>query len=236
MLEHVSSYKYLGLTFNFNGKFNVGIKQLKEQGRRAMMSLLQKSRLLQLPLSTQLELFNYLVRAILTYSCEVWGYNCIEIIESLQLEYLKYILHVKKSTPNIFVYGETGQFPLSVHIHCRMVKFWRRLCNDTEGKFSSRMLGTLLKCHKYNIYDSEWLLKIKQILDDTGLSFVWHTPRAVSYNWLDANLSRRLKDAFIQGWAQKCNDSNKTSNYPMYKTTFEFEKYLDNLPDGTELS
>lgn len=42
LLDHVTSFKYLGLTFNFNGKFNVGVKQLKEQGRRAMMSLLQK--------------------------------------------------------------------------------------------------------------------------------------------------------------------------------------------------
>ena len=50
LLEHVSCYKYLGIMFNFNGKFNKGIKelQLQDQDRRAIFSLLQKSRHLQL--------------------------------------------------------------------------------------------------------------------------------------------------------------------------------------------
>ena len=96
LLEHVSSYKYLGITFNFNGKFNNGVKELKVQGRRAMFSLLQKSRHLHLDISVQIELFNSLVRPILTYGCEVWGYACLDIVESSQLEFLKYSLHVKK--------------------------------------------------------------------------------------------------------------------------------------------
>ena len=56
-LEHVYSFRYLGLTLNFNGKFDVGVKHLKEQGRRAMMSLLEKSRHLQLPISSQIDLY-----------------------------------------------------------------------------------------------------------------------------------------------------------------------------------
>ena len=104
-LDHVTCFKYLGITFNYNGKFNVGVKELKEQGRRAMFSLLQKSRMLHLPISVQVELFKSLVQPILTYACEVGGYSNIEIIESLKLEFLKYILHMKKSTPNCFLWG-----------------------------------------------------------------------------------------------------------------------------------
>ena len=54
-----------------------------------MFSLLQKSRHLELDISVQIELFNLLVRPILTYGCEIWGYSGIEIVESLQLEFLK---------------------------------------------------------------------------------------------------------------------------------------------------
>ncbi|XP_070179034.1 uncharacterized protein [Littorina saxatilis] len=121
-LDHVSSFKYLGLTFNFNGNFKVGIKLLKDQARKAMMSLLRKSRQLDLPIKTQLELFQTLVTPILTYSCEVWGYTGIEIIETLQLEFCKYLLHLKKSTPNCMVYGETGQYPLYI--------YWTKACNE----------------------------------------------------------------------------------------------------------
>ncbi|XP_076467175.1 uncharacterized protein LOC143298244 [Babylonia areolata] len=76
-----------------------------------MMALLRKSRQLQLPISCQLDLFSSLVMPILTYGCEVRGNNCVDIAESLHLEYCKYILRLKKSTPNCFIYGETGHFP-----------------------------------------------------------------------------------------------------------------------------
>ena len=37
-LDHVACFKYLGITFNYNEKFNVGVKKFKGQGRRAMFS------------------------------------------------------------------------------------------------------------------------------------------------------------------------------------------------------
>ena len=228
--KHVSSFKYLGLTFNFNGKFAIGIRQLKEQGRKAMLSLLRKSRQLELPLSTQLELFDRLVVPILTYSCEVWGYSGIDIIESLHLEYCKYILRLKKSTPNCFVYGETGHFPLYIHVYSRMINFWHKLTQDVNNKFSSCILFTTLDCLKYKVFQSEWLLKIKSILDDCGLSFVWHNPHTVKTNWLNNAVQKKLKDMFIQDWDEKCKACSKACNYGLFKSEFGFEKYLDALP------
>ena len=229
-LEHVSSYKYLGLVFNFNGKFNVGVKQLKDQGRRAMFALLQKCRQLQLPVSVQLELFNSLVRPILTYGSEVWGYNCLNMIESLHLEFCKYILYMKKSTPSFFVYGELGCYPLHVHVYSRMISFWHRLTNDVEKKMSSSILKTLSECFDLNIYKSEWLSKIKQILDDCGLSYVWHSPSSVSTKWLTNAVNTNLKDTYIQLWYQQSKDSSKACNYYLFKPHFEFEQYIDDLP------
>ena len=203
---------------------------MKNQGRRAMFSLLQKSRQLQLPISVQIELFNTLVRPILTYGSEIWGYSGIEIVESLQLEYLKYILQMKKATPNCFVYGETGQFPLHIHVHSRMVKFWHKLSVDGEGKMSSSMLKTLNECFELNIFQSDWLLCVKKILDECGLSFVWNHPKSVQTNWIVNRINQNLRDKFIQTWVRQCQESNKSCNYHIYKPTFEFEKYLDLLP------
>ena len=229
-LEHVSCFKYLGLTFNFNGKFNVAVKQLKDQARRAMMALLRKSRQLQLPISCQLELFNSLVLPVLTYGCEVWGNSCIDIAESLHLEFCKYILRLKKSTPNCFIYGETGHFPLYIHIYSRMVKFWHRLSVDPGKKYSASMLQTLTECLNFHIHKSDWLCKIKQILDENGLSFVWYFPQSVSTTWLASNLSQRLKDCYSQKWIENCQNCSKANNYALYKTQICFEKYLDSLP------
>ena len=226
----MSCYKYLGLVFNFNGKFNVGVKRLKDQGRRAMFALLQKCRHLQLPVSVQFELFNSLVRPILTYGSEVWGYNGLNIIESLHLEFCKYVLYLKKSTPSFFVYGESGCFPLHVHVYSRMISFWHGLITDNHEKMSCSILKTLTECFECNIYKSEWLVKIKKILDDCGLSFVWHSPNSVSNKWLIKTVNRNLKDTYIQMWSQQSKDSSKACNYHLYKPNFGFESYIDNLP------
>ena len=143
------------------------------------MLFLKKCRRLELPISVQLELFNFLLRPILTYESEVGCYNCVNIIESLHLEFCKYVLHMKKSTPSCFVYGESGHYPSSIHVDSRIITFWHKLFLDNEGKMSSNTLKTLYECFNFNIYKSEWLTKIKNTLDNCGLSFVWENPKSV---------------------------------------------------------
>jgi hypothetical protein len=45
-----------------------------------------------------------------------------DIAETLHLEFCKYIMKVKKCTPNYIVYGELGRVPMSVHINARMIE------------------------------------------------------------------------------------------------------------------
>ena len=86
-----------------------------------MFALLRRNRKLNLPLDIQLELFDSLVLPILTYGCEVWGFENTNLIEKLHLKYLKYSLSLKLSTPTCMALGETGRFPVSIHINTRVV-------------------------------------------------------------------------------------------------------------------
>ena len=63
-----------------------------------------------------LDLFEKSVTLKLLYECEVWGYGNVGIIERIYLKFCKIFLCVKVSTANYLVYGELGQFPLSVSI------------------------------------------------------------------------------------------------------------------------
>ena len=69
---------------------------------------------MQVPIDLQIELFNKLVKPVLLYGCEVWGFGNIEIIERVQLKFLKYVSNLKKCTPNHIVYGEVGIYPLKL--------------------------------------------------------------------------------------------------------------------------
>jgi len=111
-LDIVEDFSYLGIKFNYNGRLNKTTKHLSDQARKAMFSVLKKSRTLFLDIDLQLHLFDTLVTPVLLYGCEVWGVNDVNIIQQFQLKYLKQLLNMKKSTPNVMVFGELGVLPI----------------------------------------------------------------------------------------------------------------------------
>ena len=171
-LEIVHNFKYLGIIFNFNGAFKIGITELKKQASRAMFALISKCRKFDLPIDIRLELFDSLVMPVMLYASEVWGGEHTGILEALHLKFLKYTLRVKTSTCNNMVYGELGRFPLVIDIQKRLIGYWARLITGKSTKLSKVMYDCLLHLYSAGIYDSPWLLRIKQILDTCGLSYV----------------------------------------------------------------
>ena len=70
---------------------------------------------------------------ILMYCSEVWGLHNTERLEIFHLSFLKSVLCVKKSTPNCFVYGELGMFPIHIELKTRAVKFWLKIIRTTTS-------------------------------------------------------------------------------------------------------
>ena len=69
-VDVVWDYKYLGVKFNYNHKFEKAQQLQFSVANRAMFSLLRKCRQLNLPLDIQLELFEKCVHQILLYGCD----------------------------------------------------------------------------------------------------------------------------------------------------------------------
>ena len=160
----ISEYTYLGICFPCNNNMNKGISVLKNQASRAMFSLIKKSRKLGLDFDIQLQLFDSLILPILLYGCEVWGFKKIDMLERLHLQYCKILLNVKKCTPNVMVLGELGRLPIEFHTNCRMLGFWHKLINGFQNKISCILYKLIYNLHIGNVYLSEWLKKIKDIL------------------------------------------------------------------------
>ena len=88
----MNEYKYLGIYFCKNNSFVTTKTYIADQGTRAAYNLLAKTRNMHLPIDLQLELFDNLVKPILLYGCELWGSGNIDIIERVQLKFLKHVL------------------------------------------------------------------------------------------------------------------------------------------------
>ena len=97
ILDTADEYNYLGLVFNYNAKFKIAKSHLYQKGCRAMFSLLKKTRNLSSPLDIMLKLFNVIVKPVVLYGAEVWGSENCDILERLQLRFLKYVLSVNNS-------------------------------------------------------------------------------------------------------------------------------------------
>ena len=60
-----------------------------------MYSLIRKSRSLILPLDLQIEVYEKMVKPILLYGSEVWGFGNLDVLARSVLKFLKLILHMK---------------------------------------------------------------------------------------------------------------------------------------------
>ena len=76
-----------------------------------------------------------MVKPILLYGCEVWGFSNNDIIENVPLKFCKLLLHIKSSTPLYMIYGELGRYPLEIDIKNRIISFWAKLLSGKELKF-----------------------------------------------------------------------------------------------------
>ena len=174
-LEIVDSFKYLGILFNYNGKFALCKNALREQATKAMFALLNKCRKFNLPIDIQIELFDHTVLPVLTYGSEVWGPGCNKILEGVHLRFLKYILGVKNSTSSCMVYGETGRYPIDIHIKTQVLSYWLSIIQGKTGKLCYKMYSALYTLHMNNRYTSPWIMYVKNSLEETGINDIFIT-------------------------------------------------------------
>ena len=162
-----------------------------------MFSLLKKARNLSFPLDIMLKLFNVIVKPVVLYGAEVWGSENCDILERLQLRFIKYVLSVNKFTSSMMVYGELGVVPLDADIKLRMLKYWAKLCLGDKHKISN----TIYTLDGKNIFKSEWIQTVKITLNYYGFSGFWlNQTLPCSIEAFKQSVKQRLKDQFIQKW------------------------------------
>ena len=234
-LEIVNDFVYLGLNFSKTGSYVNAKKIIVNKGYKAMYEILKKGRLHNLSVSCQYDLFDKIVKPILLYSCEIWGYSNLEIIERIHLKFCKLLLNLKRSTPNYMVYGELGAYPLYISVQLRMLNFWSKLVNGRNSKLSSILYRYVFFQYVHNQYQSPWLKTVQSILNESGFGNLWQSQGDFNPNWLNLSLKQRLQDQFQQKWRSDIENSPKALCYKLFKECFEFEAYLDVLPDKNRI-
>ena len=225
-----SEYCYLGIVFNFNGKFTKAIDERITPAKKAMFGLNEKAVNLLLPPDIHIDLFEKMISPIFLYGCEVWGYGNVEPMEIFYRKFIKRVLGIHKSTPNCVVYGEVGKYPVVHRIYQRMISFWVKISEGKISKLSSLMYRIIYKLHLNGTYDSPWLMCIKKILCNSGNPNFWSEQDSLSpKKYMKHEIGLKLENQFLQEWQFEVFRNRKCVAYRIFKDEVIFESYLSEL-------
>ena len=237
IVEIVTSYKYLGILFKRDGKFDDCIKDLYNKSLKAMFKLIKSFKNESPDFNTCMHLFDHLITPITTYGSEIWGPTLLKgkelnfqklltsLVEKCQQKFLRFALGVNKRAPIIGLYGETGRFPLVIQIFTSSIKYLNRMQISVKNPLLSH-------CCTENLAASlttSWLNNLKRIIYACF-------EKSVDVNNINPqHIKNNLRLKFKQWWRLKLFDDkssksdygNKLRNYRTYKSDFRKEEYLN---------
>ena len=229
-----TTYIYLGVKFTTSGSFLNARKHIAQQAKKAIYLLYTKSINADLPLDLSLKQFSITLSfPYLQMVLKFMGLQNLDILEKVHNEFLRKVHKARKSTPVYMLHGETGRYPISIDIKCKMIAFWSRLINGNCNKLSYKMYSFLLNQENTHF---KWLSKIKQILDSVGPTHFWQNQfSGMTPLNLHIEVKRILIDQHKQDWLASVTSSGKGRAYHLFKREPEFEKYFKSLPQSDAL-
>jgi len=172
VLENVSTYKYLGIHFSSTGSFVFADKVLSNKGLRVAYTVKKVLSEANAKPELGLQLFDQVVKPILTYGSEIWAVNYINKlsdfysyfeklnIEKTNLNFCRYILGVNNKSSKIATLGELGKYPLLTDIWISCFKYLEHVKYDL---CSSSLAYKALLAQQQLKYQNSWWNSVKRI-------------------------------------------------------------------------
>ncbi len=224
VLEHSTSYSYLGIQISASGGFSLAVKALHEKARREFYAIKSRFGQLKLPIKTWIKLYHAIIQIIILYGSGIWA-PVIHLknwektsLEKLQLEMIKNILGVHRSTSNDACRAELGLYPLKIEIQKRCVQFWHHLHQSDPDSVQYKALltnETSAESHPLNTLALQ-LVQKTQLLTDCNFN------SKIIIKEIDKN----LKDTRDESLKILFDLQNKLQCYSTLNRATKFANYL----------
>ena len=241
-LEFVECYKYLGLVVYSNGKLLQTASNLCTRGWKAIFKLNLSLRGCDTKAQLRLKLFDTLVKPILCYGAEVWGglintnddeatfWKKAETlpVEQFHLKIIKSSLMVHSKASNAACRGETGRYPILIHIVKLMLNYWKHM---EKNKHDNPLLHEAMLCELENSNNKgSWFYTVNAVMKLFCGTHPSSAPDSRQINRVIYN----MKSSYERFWKSQLGDpynpTGKLSLYRKIKPAFRMEKYLDDIP------
>jgi len=230
-IDNVDTYKYLGHVISNKTNIHQDMTEyLTTQANKAIFALKADARqnLGYIPPQLAIRMFDTYVLPILEYSSEIWcKVKPISDIEAIQLRYLKTVLGVRKQTPSLAIYAETGRFPLHIRQKFNCVKYWARLETMPQGNILRECLMIQKQLHSRG--KPSWYSKIAHVFEESEMTDVPENADLATYDNTLKRLKLKLYEDQMRHILGGINDSvqnPKLRTYKLFKVDYRLEPYL----------
>ena len=225
-IESVSAYKYMGLFITPKLIWSYAKRSLASQARRSIISMIKlQSSVGYFNYTEIFKLFDTMIKPVLIYGSEIWGFEISDIIENVQDNFCKRFLKLPQNTFHEIARGECGRYPLYVDYYCRCIRYWIKLTRMSSVRYPN-------KCYKMlrNLDESgriTWASKVRELLFRNGFGYVWLAEDVGDHNLFMKTFKQRLIDCSKQDWCAKIAVSGKTRHYRFIMPALQVANYIN---------
>jgi len=135
-LEEVKVFKYLGYTFNRKGNYKEQLGELRRKGRIAANKVWGLGeRICRDDFEKRWILFKYLVKSVIEYGVELWGWQERKELEKIMLDYIRWIFKLDFCTPRYIITRELGIEKLRIRWGLKARKFEEKIGEMEEKRW-----------------------------------------------------------------------------------------------------
>lgn len=226
-LEQVTQYKYLGNIVKSVNRatsdiFADNYNYLCNKARGSIYSIQKKIKNGgSLSPNLMINLFDSLVRPVLTYGSAIWGSrsNGKEHIDKIHLWFLRILLGIKSTSSNAITLGECGSFPPSVTIQANCILYLKRIQTLPETSIVKQSYNEMKRLH--NLGFNTWYGRVCELAKRSDID--------IDETYSKQDITRAVAEHFKKKWREDLN--NLASNpilrtYKNLKTGFHIEPHM----------
>ena len=113
---------------------------------------------------------------------------------------------------------------VNVTVDKHMINYWIRLLNKDSTSYASIIYTITLKLFISGEYKTQWLSRVKCILDNCGLSYIWLNQNRMGKSKCKSIIHKRIEDIAHQKWYIDLSKSSMYITYKLSKKQLHFEK------------
>ena len=232
-LEPVRNFCYLGYDISAGGNLNHTINNLADKATKAMRPIFTTISRFNLPVKLAIKLFNTYLSPIMLYNVENWAILPPKLLDNcsmdtlmnvtigskpsiIQRKFLKYVLGVSRSCPNLPVMGDVNESPLLLKGFRLMIKYWKRVTTLTDDLLVKKALLEKISLR------SDWIRTIERLMNMFNLTNYIESPPK-----LDEMTKINIDINYKNWWKRSKNSYSSLDFYNTVKEEPRFEEYLD---------